>query len=128
MNEMRIAMERSADAHPVEFVDEPPPPTFGDAVRYLWERRVRLAKYFFGLLCPRGRRDAGVELHPRAGRGSDAVPRIQGDREGEYSNGRKFAIGDIRSPKVIQKANLLPAESMERADVAAEPAAAGGGE
>jgi hypothetical protein len=26
MNEVRTAMERSADAHPVEFVDEPPPP------------------------------------------------------------------------------------------------------
>jgi len=35
MNEVRTAMERSADAHPVELVDEPPPPTFGDAVWYL---------------------------------------------------------------------------------------------
>ncbi len=43
-------MDRSADAHSVEFVDEPPLPTFGDAVRYLWERRVRLAKVLSRLL------------------------------------------------------------------------------
>ena len=44
MNEVRTAMERPPDAHPVEFVDEPPPPSFGDAIQYVWERRVRLAK------------------------------------------------------------------------------------
>ena len=44
MNEVRTAMERPPDTHPVEFVDEPPPPSFGDAIRYVWERRVRLTK------------------------------------------------------------------------------------
>jgi hypothetical protein len=43
MNEVRTAMERPPDAHPVEYVDEAPPPTFGDAVGYLFHRRVRPA-------------------------------------------------------------------------------------
>ena len=43
MNEVRTAMERPPDANPGEFVDEPSPPTFGDTVRYVWERRVQLA-------------------------------------------------------------------------------------
>jgi hypothetical protein len=43
-------MESPHDAHPVEFVDEPAPPSFGDAIRYVWARRVRLAKGFLGLV------------------------------------------------------------------------------
>jgi hypothetical protein len=104
MNEVRTAMERPPDAHPVEFVDEPPPPTFGDAVRYLWERRVRLAKYFFGLLALgvvgtlvwSFSRERVVEATLSLG--------FKGIEKGEYPNGRKFAIADIRGPKVLQKA------------------------
>ena len=97
-------MERSADAHPVEFVDEPPPPTFGDAVRYLWDRRVRLAKYFLGLLA------LGVVATLAWSFSRERVAEatlslgFKGIEKGEYPNGRKFAIADIRGPKVLQKA------------------------
>src|ERR1039457_4615913 len=104
MNEVRTAMERPADAHPVEFVDEPPPPTFGDAVRYLWDRRVRLAKYFLGLLA------LGVVGTLVWGFARERVAEatlslgFKGIEKGEYPNGRKFAIADSRGPKVLQKA------------------------
>src|ERR1019366_8830476 len=104
MNEVRTAMERPPDAHPVEFVDEPPPPTFGDPVRYLWERRVRLAKYFLGLLALgvvgtlawSFSRERVVEATLSFG--------FKGIEKGEYPNGRKFAIADIRGPKILQRA------------------------
>jgi hypothetical protein len=97
-------MEIPLDAHPVEFVDEPPPPSLGDAVRYLWERRVRLAKYFLGLLALgvvgtvwwSTNRVRVVEATLSLG--------FKGIERGEYPNGRKFAIADIRGPKVVQKA------------------------
>ena len=104
MNEVRTAMERPPGAHPVEFVDEPPPPSFGDAVRYLWERRVRLAKYFLGLLA------LGVVgtlawsfARERVAEATLSLG-FKGIEKGEYPNGRKFAIADIRGPKVLQKA------------------------
>jgi hypothetical protein len=104
MNEVRTAMERSADAHPVEFVDEPPRPTFGDAVRYLWERRVRLAKYFLGLLVI-GVVGTLVWSFARE-RVAEATLSLgfKGIEKGEYPNGRKFAIADIRGPKILQNA------------------------
>lgn len=97
-------MESPADAHPVEFVDEPPPPTFGDAVRYLWDRRVRLAKYFLGLLA------LGVVATLVWSFARERVAEVtlslgfKGIEKGEYPNGRKFAIADIRGPKILQKA------------------------
>ena len=97
-------MESPADAHPVEFVDEPPPPTFGDAVRYLWDIRVRLAKYFLGLLA------LGVVATLVWSFARERVAEVtlslgfKGIEKGEYPNGRKFAIADIRGPKILQKA------------------------
>jgi hypothetical protein len=104
MNEVRTAMERSADAHPAEFVDEPPPPTFGDAIRYLWERRMRLAKYFLGLLAL-GVVGMLVWSFSRE-RVAEATLSLgfKGIEKAEYPNGRKFAIADIRGPKILQKA------------------------
>lgn len=104
MNEVRTAMERSADAHPVEFVDDPSSPSFGDAIQYVWERRVRLAKFFLGLLA------LGVLgtlwWSTQRVRLAEATLSLgfKGIERGEYPNGRKFTIGDIRSPKVLQKA------------------------
>jgi hypothetical protein len=104
MNEVRTAMENSPDAHPVEFVDEPPPPSFGDAIRYVWERRIRLAKFFLGLLA------LGVVWtlwwSTQRVRLAEATLSLgfKGIERGEYPNGRKFTIGDIRGPKVLQKA------------------------
>ena len=104
MNEARTAMERSTDAHPAELVDEPPLPTFGDAIRYLWDRRVRLAKFFLGLLA------IGVVAtlvwsfaRERVAEATLSL-RFKGIEKGEYPNGRKFAIADIRGPKILQKA------------------------
>ena len=104
MNEVRTTMGRPPDAHPVEFVDEPPPPSFGDAIRYVWERRVRLAKFFLGLLA------LGVigTLWWSTSRVQIAEAMLslgfKGIEKGEYPNGRKFAIADIRGPKVLQMA------------------------
>ena len=83
---------------------EGPAPTFGDAVRYLWERRVRLAKYFLcllavgmvGMLNWVFTREKVVE--------ATLSLAFKGIERGEYPNGRKFAIADIRGPKVLQKA------------------------
>jgi len=97
-------MERSSDAHPAEFVDEPLPPTFGDAIRYLWDRRVRLGKYFLGLLA------LGVVATLVWSFARERVAEVtlslgfKGIEKGEYPNGRKFAIADIRGPKILQKA------------------------
>jgi hypothetical protein len=83
---------------------EPPPPTFGDAVRYLWDRRVRLAKYFLGLLA------LGVVATLAWSFSRERVAEatlslgFKGIEKGEYPNGRKFAIADIRGPKVMRKA------------------------
>src|SRR5450830_239598 len=104
MNEVRTAMERSADAHPVEFLDEPPPPTFGDAVRYLWDRRVRLAKYFLGLLALGGGGTLVKSLARERVAEATLSLGFKGIEKGEYPNGRKFAIADIRGPKILQKA------------------------
>lgn len=104
MNEVRTTMGRPPDAHPVEFVDEPPPPSFGDAIRYVWERRVRLAKFFLGLLA------LGVigTLWWSTSRVQIAEAMLslgfKGIEKGEYPNGRKFSIADIGSPKVLQRA------------------------
>lgn len=83
---------------------EPPPPTFGDAVRYLWERRVRLAKYFVGLLALGivGML-AWVFTRDRVAEATLSLG-FKGIEKGEYPNGRKFAIADIRGPKILQKA------------------------
>ncbi len=83
---------------------EGPAPTFGDAVRYLWERRVRLAKYFLcllalgmvGMLTWVFTRDKVAE--------ATLSLAFKGIQKGEYPNGRKFAIADIRGPKVLQRA------------------------
>ncbi|GEM_PF-2636426 len=104
MNEVRTAMERSTDAHPVEFVDEPPPPTFGDAVRYLWERRVRLAKYFLGLLALGVVGTLAWSFSRERVAEATVSLGFKGIEKGEYPNGRKFAIADIRGPKILQKA------------------------
>src|SRR5664280_1292579 len=104
MNEVRTAMERSADAHQAEFVEESPPPTIGDAVRYLWDRRVRLAKYFLGMLA------LGVVgtlawsfARERVAEATMSLG-FKGIEKGEYPNGRKFAIADVSSPKILQEA------------------------
>ena len=102
MNEVRTAMERSADAHAVEL--EPAPPTFGDAARYLWDRRVRLAKYFLGLLALGG---VGTLVWSFAReRVAEATLSLgfKGIEKGEYPNRQKFAVADVRGPKILQKA------------------------
>src|SRR5664280_1878471 len=104
MNEVRTAMERSADTHPVEFVDEPPPPTFGDAVRYLWERRVRLAKFFLGFFVLGIIGTLWWSTHRVRVAEATLSLGFKGIEKGEYPNGRKFAIADIYGPKVLQKA------------------------
>src|SRR5450830_1194440 len=83
---------------------EPPSPTFGDAVRYLWERRVRLAKYFLGLLAL-GVIGTLVWSFARE-RLAEATLSLgfKGIERAEYPNGRKFAIADIYGPKILRKA------------------------
>ncbi len=99
-------LPRQEGRSPQEYDDqlEPPAPTFGDAVRYLWDRRVRLAKYFLGffalgmvgMLNWAFTREKVVE--------ATLSLAFKGIERGEYPNGRKFAIADIRGPKVLQKA------------------------
>ncbi len=99
-------LPRQEGRSPQEYDDqlEPPAPTFGDAVRYLWDRRVRLAKYFLGffalgmvgMLSWAFTREKVVE--------ATLSLAFKGIERGEYPNGRKFAIADIRGPKVLQKA------------------------
>jgi hypothetical protein len=83
---------------------EPAAPTIGEALRYIWVRRVRLARNIVLLLA------LGLVL---VGTWSLARERLaeatltldfKGIEKGEYPNGRKFAIADIRGPKVLQKA------------------------
>ena len=93
-----------ATGHRYEDELEPPPPTFGDGVRYLWERRVRLAKFFAGFLA------VGIlgTFVLRAGRVqfTEATLYIgfKGITKGEYPNGRKFSIADLLAPNVLAKA------------------------
>ena len=83
---------------------EGPAPTFGDAVRYLWERRVRLAKYFLGLLSL-GMAGTLIWVFTRD-KAAEATLSLgfKGIQKGEYPNGRKFVITDISGPKVLQTA------------------------
>lgn len=104
MNEVIPTMERPLDAHPVEYVDEPPLPTFGDAVRYLWERRVRLAKYFLGLLALGVVGTLAWSFSRERVAEATLSLGFKGIERGEYPNGRKFVIADIRSQRVLQKA------------------------
>lgn len=82
----------------------PPPPTFGDALRYLWERRVRLATYFV-VIATVGIVWTLVWSFSRE-RVAEATLSLafKGIEKGEYPNGKKFAIADIRGPKVLQRA------------------------
>lgn len=83
---------------------EPPPPTFGDALRYLWDRRVRLAKYFLVLAAVGVVGTLTWSLARKWLAEATLALEFKGIEKGEYPNGRKFAIADIRGPKVLQKA------------------------
>ncbi|MHB8799665.1 MAG: hypothetical protein ACYDBY_14490 [Thermoanaerobaculia bacterium] len=83
---------------------EPPPPTFGDAVRYVWERRVRLVRYLAVFLAL-GLVSVVAWFFARE-RLAEATLSLgfKGIEKAEYPNGRKFDIADFRGPKVLRAA------------------------
>ncbi len=91
---------------PQEYDDqlEGPAPTFGDAIRYLWVRRVRLAKYFLVLAAIGVVGTLAWNLARKRLAEATLALEFKGIEKGEYPNGRKFAIADIRGPKILQKA------------------------
>lgn len=118
------AQRQSApEAQGYEEAYEPPPPTFGDAVRYVWERRVRLARYVVvlavlgvvGVLTWRLRQERHAEATLSFG--------FKGVEKAEYPNGRKFDIADFRGPKVLRAA--IREAGKEKSFVSIEEAARG---
>lgn len=80
------------------------PPTFGDLLRYLWSRRVRLL-VLFGCLAGAG--IVGLLVWWLFGaRGAHAVISLgfRGIERHEYPSGRKFGVEDLRSPKLLGRA------------------------
>ncbi len=83
---------------------EPSPPTFGDAVRYLWDRRVRLGKYFVGLVAV-GVIGTLAWSYSRE-RVAEATLSLdfKGIEKGQYPNGRTFSIVGLKGPKILRRA------------------------
>jgi hypothetical protein len=79
-------------------------PTFGDFVRFLWARRVRLATLF---LLTAGILGAALLvwrlLARQVAEGTLSVT-FRGMERHEYPSGRKFTVEDIRSPQVLTRA------------------------
>ena len=83
---------------------EPEPPTFADAVRFLWSHRVKLAAHFF-LLVVIGA--AGFLIwyawRTRYAEGTLALS-FRGVERGEYPSGKKLDIADFRAPTILSGA------------------------
>lgn len=89
-------------------------PTFGDLLRFLWSRRIRLTALFilfFGISF------AGLLLWRfliarQVAEGTLSLT-FRGIERHEYPSGRKFSVEDIRSPQVLTRARAnagLPAD------------------
>ena len=80
-------------------------PTFGDFVRFLWSRRVRLATLF---LLTAGVLGLSILLWRfllarQVAEGTVSLT-FRGMERHEYPSGRKFSIEDMRSPQVLTRA------------------------
>jgi hypothetical protein len=83
---------------------EPEPPSFSDAIRFVYDRRVRIAAHFLVIACI-SLLAAGVWLYlqPRSAIGR-IVLTFKGIEKGEYPSGRKFSTEDFRAPDVLRGA------------------------
>jgi hypothetical protein len=87
-------MERTADAHPVEFVDEPPPPTFGGR-----RGRGRMKAIGLGLLMGLCAADAMAQLSTEAPARARTVP--VAEQVKDESEHPRFRLGPFRMRRVF---------------------------
>jgi hypothetical protein len=97
-------------------------PGLVDAIRFLYQRRVRLAVYFLAILAI----ITSVYLfrHLMAPQAVEGTLRLgfQGIERHEYPNGKRFNIEDLRGPDLLAKAlaaSGISAESVQIQDLAA---------
>src|SRR5215470_3493753 len=98
------------------------PPTFRDAVRFLYDRRVRLAAHFV-IFCVIGLLGfvAWLALLPRHA-GGRALLTFRGIETGNYPSGKKFSTEDFRSPDVVAGALAdagIPREGLDLSKLSA---------
>jgi hypothetical protein len=100
-------------------------PTFGDLLRNLWSRRVRLTVLFllFGGVSLAGLLLWRLLIARQVVEGTLSLT-FRGIERQEYPSGRKFSVEDIRSPQVLARARAnagLPADiPLERLYVGTE--------
>jgi hypothetical protein len=96
---------------------DPEPPSFADAVRFVYRRRVRIASQFVVLGCV-GMLLVGLWLftHPRPAVGR-LILTFRGIEKGEYPSGRKFSTEDFRAPDVLRAALADAGISSSRVDL-----------
>lgn len=100
-------------------------PTFGDLLRFLWGRRVRLTSLFvvFAGLSLAGLLVWRFLIARPVAEGTLSLT-FRGIERYEYPSGRKFSIEDLRSPRVLSRARTsagLPADfPLERLSVGTE--------
>jgi hypothetical protein len=96
---------------------EPESPTFGDGIRFLYARRVRLAAHFV-ILCVVGLLGFAVWLllRPSLAEGRLLLT-FRGIEIGEYPSGRKFSTEDFRASDILRMAVADAGIPRDRADL-----------
>lgn len=96
MNE--VSNQPAADS-----IEDSAPPSFGDALHFLWNRRVRLARTFAAILFLGLIGMVIWMLRERVAEATLALS-FKGIEKGEYPNQRKFSVADVAGLQVLRRA------------------------
>ena len=98
-------MEQNTATPPAAFAAVPDEPTFGDLIRFLWSRRVRLVTLFLLTAAVLGTCLLlwRFLVARQVAEGTLSLT-FRGMERHEYPSGRKFSVEDIRSPQVLSRA------------------------
>ena len=98
-------MEEKTAIPPAALAAVPDEPTFGDLIRFLWSRRVRLVTLFLLTAAVLGTCLLlwRYLIARQVAEGTLSIT-FRGMERHEYPSGRKFSVEDIRSPQVLSRA------------------------